>query len=81
MSFESLFQLEQRLVQYTGAPYVVATDGCTHAIELCFRYLGVSRCSFTAHTYISIPQLMRQLNVRYEPVSYTHLTLPTKRIV
>lgn len=66
MSFESLFQLEQSLVQYTGAPYVVATDGCTHAIELCFRYLGVTRCSFTAHTYISIPQLMRQLNVRYE---------------
>jgi dTDP-4-amino-4,6-dideoxygalactose transaminase len=66
MSFEKLFQFEQSLAHYTGAPYVVVTDGCTHAIELCFRYLGVDKCSFTAHTYISIPQLMNQLDVKYE---------------
>lgn len=66
--FDALFEFEQRLAEYTGAPYVVATDGCTHAIELCLRYDQVKSCRFTAYTYLSIPQLMCQLNINYELV-------------
>jgi len=37
MSFQKLFDFELALAEYTGAPYVVLTDGCTHALELCMR--------------------------------------------
>jgi len=63
--FHDLFRFESELARYTGAPYVVATDGCTHAIELCFRLNRITSCEFSAFTYISIPQLMRQLGVHY----------------
>ena len=65
MTFDTLFEFEQQLASYTGAPYAVATDSCTHALELCFRHEHVTNCEFTAYTYVSIPQLMRQLGVSY----------------
>ena len=37
MSFESVTKLEERLVEFFGAPYVVCLDACTHGIELCLR--------------------------------------------
>jgi len=66
MSFQTLFDFESAIAEYTGAPYVVVTDGCTHAIELCFRLDKVTYTEFTAFTYLSIPQLMRELNVSYK---------------
>lgn len=66
MSFDTLFKFEQDLAEYTGAPYAVVTDCCTHAIELCLRLDKVSKLSFTAYTYLSIPQMMRNLQIDYE---------------
>ena len=66
MSFQTLFDFEQRLAEYTGAPYTVVTDGCTHALELCFRLDCVTYTEFTAFTYVSIPQLMHKLNIAYQ---------------
>jgi hypothetical protein len=59
-------QFESNLSLFTGAPYVVATDCCTHAIELCFRLLEIKKTRFTAFTYISVPMTMKLLNVDYE---------------
>lgn len=66
MSFQALFDFEAALADYTGAPYVVLTDGCTHALELCFRYDAVRQTRFTAYTYLSVPMLMRHLGVTFE---------------
>jgi hypothetical protein len=66
MSFRALFDFEQALADYTGAPYVVVTDGCTHALELCFRYERVRECQFTTYTYLSVPMLMHHLEIEYE---------------
>jgi dTDP-4-amino-4,6-dideoxygalactose transaminase len=66
MSFQALFAFEQALAEYTGAPYAVVTDGCTHALELCFRYEAVRKTKFTAYTYLSVPMLMRHLNIDYQ---------------
>ena len=66
MSFDTLFKFEKALAKYTGAPYAVVTDGCTHALELCFRLDRITYTEFTAFTYLSIPQLMNKLNVSYE---------------
>lgn len=66
MSFITLFEFESRLAEYTGAPYVVVTDGCTHAIEMAMRYNQINYTEFTAYTYLSIPQTMARLGIRYE---------------
>lgn len=65
MSFQTLFDFEQALAKYTGAPYAVVTDCCTHAIELCMRWDRVERCEFTAYTYLSIPMIMHRLGIEY----------------
>jgi dTDP-4-amino-4,6-dideoxygalactose transaminase len=71
MSFKALFDFEQALADYTGAPYVVVTDGCTHALELCFRYDQVQQTRFTAYTYLSVPMLMHHLGIKFTMTDQT----------
>lgn len=66
MSFKPLFDFESALAEYTGAPYVVLTDGCTHALELCFRHDKIKETAFTPYTYLSIPMLMHHLDIKFE---------------
>lgn len=70
MSFDAIAKFEQALAEFTGAPYVVMTDCCTHAIELCLRYDKVTRTMFPARTYLSIPMTMEKLGISY---GYTRL--------
>jgi len=65
MSFKALFDFESALAEYTGAPYAVVTDGCTHSIELCMRYEQIKECQFTAYTYLSVPMVLKQLDIEY----------------
>ena len=67
----SVETFERKLAEFTGAPYVVSTDCCTHAIELCFRLLEIKACRFSSFTYISIPMTMKLLGVQYELSSST----------
>lgn len=66
MSFDSILKFEQALAEFTGAPYAIMTDCCTHAIELCLRYDQVKQCKFTPYTYLSIPMTMHKLGIKYE---------------
>lgn len=66
MNYDVIFDFERELAEYTGAPFVVLTDCCTHAIELAMRYDQVRACSFTAHTYLSVPQCLRALGIEFE---------------
>jgi hypothetical protein len=68
MSFDKIKQFEVALAEYTGAPYAIMTDCCTHAIEMCLRYDKVVYCRFPSHTYLSIPMTMHKLSIEY---SYT----------
>ena len=63
--FDKIFEFEHALAEYTGAPYVVMTDCCTHAIELCLRYHKVTQTAFTPFTYLSIPMTMHKLGIMY----------------
>jgi dTDP-4-amino-4,6-dideoxygalactose transaminase len=63
--FEKIFEFEGKLAEYTGAPYVIMTDCCTHAIELCLRHERPDNLVFTAFTYLSIPMLMHKLGIEY----------------
>jgi dTDP-4-amino-4,6-dideoxygalactose transaminase len=63
--FDKILKFEKELATYTGAPYVIMTDCCTHAIELCLRYDRVRECSFTPYTYLSVPMTMHKLAIQY----------------
>lgn len=63
--FDKILKFEQELAEYTGAPYAVMTDCCTHAIELCLRLDQVQECSFTPYTYLSVPMTMHKLGIQY----------------
>ena len=67
--FAKIGEFEQALAAYTGAPYAVMTDCCTHAIELCLRHEQVERTRFTAFTYLSVPMTMHKLHITYELTS------------
>lgn len=63
--FRSILKFEQSLAEFTGAPYAIMTDCCTHAIELCLRYQQVEYVEFTAFTYLSVPMTMHKLDIAY----------------
>ena len=65
MTFDKIYEFESALSKFTGAPYAVMTDCCTHAIELCLRYDNIQRVTFPAHTYLSIPMTMHKLDITY----------------
>jgi|TARA_B110000971_G_scaffold91989_1_gene94699 dTDP-4-amino-4,6-dideoxygalactose transaminase len=66
MSFKTVTDFERTIADYYDAPYAVAVDCCTHAIELCLRYtkpkhsVGIPR-----HTYISIPFTCEKLGIAW----------------
>jgi len=66
MGFDHILKFEQALAEFTGAPYAVMTDCCTHAIELCLRYDQVLECEFTPYTYLSISMTMHKLGIKYK---------------
>lgn len=63
--FDKILKFEQELAEFTGAPYAVMTDCCTHAIELCLRHDRVREVVMTPYTYLSIPMTMHKLGIKY----------------
>jgi dTDP-4-amino-4,6-dideoxygalactose transaminase len=75
MSFDLILKFEKELAEFTGAPYAIMTDCCTHAIELCLRYelqdrRYLDKVVFTAYTYLSVPMTFRKLGIKYEHIEY-----------
>lgn len=66
MSFDKILKFETALAEFTGAPYAIMTDCCTHALELCLRYDRVQFCAFTPFTYLSLPMTMHKLDIDYK---------------
>jgi len=63
--FEYVEKFEEEIAKFYNAPYAVATDCCTHAIELCLRYKGYNNITIPTHTYISIPFTLEKLNLKW----------------
>jgi len=59
-------KFEKNLACFTGAPYVIATDCCTHAIELCMRFDKIKKIdSVTCYTYLSVPMVLVKLGIEF----------------
>ena len=54
---------EQAVAEYFGSPYAVATDSCTHGLELCLRLTREKYISSPRHTYVSVPMLADKLGL------------------
>ena len=66
MSFQSVRQFEDAIAKFFGAPYGVAVDSCTHAIELCLRYKKVKKITIPNRTYLSIAFLGDKLGIEWD---------------
>lgn len=65
MNYDILFNFEKALAKFTGAPYALVTDCCTHAIELAMLHDNVTWCRFTPFTYVSIPQALKNNKIAF----------------
>jgi len=63
VDFKVVTDFENKLANFFGAPYCVATDSCTHAIELSLRYTTDNHVVCPKHTYISIPFTFEKLTL------------------
>lgn len=81
LSFQTIKDFEKVISNYTGAPYVVLTDCCTHALEVCFRYKNPGPVTCSANTYLSVPMMLHKLNIPFywdhEPWEYEYRFAPS----
>ena len=62
----SVERFEKIVAEYYNAPYAVATDCCTHAIELCLRLSEPVYVKCPNHTYLSIPMTFSKLKIQWD---------------
>ena len=60
---DSLTKFEHLIAEYYGARHAIATDSCTHAIELALRLIDPKSTSCPTNTYLSIPFTFMKLNL------------------
>lgn len=65
MGFEKVAEFENIIANYFGSPFGVATDSCTHALEICLRYEGYSYITVPTRTYISVPFLPKKIGIEF----------------
>ena len=58
MSFEIIRKFENEIAEFYGAPFAVGVDSCTHAIELCLRYIKPQKIEIPT-TYLSFSCIFR----------------------
>lgn len=67
MSFNIVKKFEDAVAEFYGAPYAVATDCCTHALELCLRYVQPQHpLMIPNRTYISVPFTLDKLGLDWQ---------------
>jgi len=63
--FNLVNNFETKIAEFYNAPYAVATDCCTHAIELCLKLQQIKEASCPTHTYLSIPMTFEKINLEW----------------
>ena len=66
---ELVKKFEGEIADFYGAPFAVATDSCTHAIELCLRHRPPApgmELTIPARTYISVPFTLMKLHLSWK---------------
>lgn len=77
--FKPIFEFERMVADYFSAPYAVATDCCTHALEMCLQLHPTDEVFCPKQTYISVPFMLKKINRPFQFIEknwfdYYHLT-------
>ena len=64
--FTIVKDFEKQIAKFYNAPYAVAVDCCTHALELCLRQQNIKHYSVPKRTYISVPFLADKLGITFD---------------
>jgi dTDP-4-amino-4,6-dideoxygalactose transaminase len=64
--FDKVTEFENAIAEFYGAPYAIATDCCTHAIELCLRLTNPSNVACPKNTYLSVPMTLEKLGISWK---------------
>lgn len=64
--FSTVTKFENEIAHFFNAPYAVATDSCTHGIELCLRLNNITKINVPVRTYLSIPMLANKLKIQLD---------------
>jgi dTDP-4-amino-4,6-dideoxygalactose transaminase len=62
---KEVVEFEKIIAEYYNAPYAIAVDCCTHAIELCLRYQQINTVDCPSNTYLSVPMTFVKLNLNW----------------
>lgn len=82
--FHLVREFEQTIADYFGAPYGVATDCCTHALELCIRLTKPTSVASPEWTYPSVPMTFIKLGLlwHWQDIKWTqNYTIPGTNII
>jgi dTDP-4-amino-4,6-dideoxygalactose transaminase len=62
---------EKKVAEFFGAPYAIATDCCTHALELSLRLLDqpTTAVQVPLHTYMSVPMMLEKIRQPWQFVN------------
>jgi dTDP-4-amino-4,6-dideoxygalactose transaminase len=66
MSFDIIEEFEKQIAKFFGAPYAVAVDCCTHALELCLRQQNIKHYTVPKRTYLSVPFIASKLGISFD---------------
>lgn len=67
MSWKIVNDFEKEIAKFFGSPYAVATDCCTHAIELCLRlHNPKNKIGCPRRTYLSVPMTFIKLGLDWD---------------
>lgn len=58
-------EFESQIAEFFGSPYAVATDCCTHALELSLRHTGYNNITVPTRTYLSVPMTCMKLGLNW----------------
>ena len=61
--FHIVEEFERNIAEFYNAPFAIATDSCTHAIELCLRLKQFKEITVPNRTYISVAFLPIKLQL------------------
>lgn len=72
--FDQVEKFEKEIASFYNAPYAVAVDCCTHAIELCLIYTNTKAATCPTRTYISVPFTFEKLKIKwgFENYNWSH---------
>lgn len=58
-------EFESLVAEFYGSKYAIATDSCTHALELCLRLQTPKKVTCPSNTYLSVPMTFMKLNLEW----------------